>query len=115
YKTGNLIVLPIAASLLGAILGFLKYNTFPAKIFMGDSGSLFLGYCMGFLSIMLVELGHGVISPVTPLIALGVPILDTLVVMGNRLKKGERLFLPDKTHIHHRLMGLGFGHKVTVI
>jgi UDP-GlcNAc:undecaprenyl-phosphate GlcNAc-1-phosphate transferase len=115
YKTGNHIVLPIAASLLGAILGFLKYNTFPAKIFMGDSGSLFLGYCMGFLSIMLVTQGQGVISPVTPLIALGVPILDTLVVMGNRLKKGERLFLPDKSHIHHRLMELGFGHRFTVI
>lgn len=115
FNTGNLAVLPIAASLLGAILGFLKYNTFPAKIFMGDSGSLFLGYCMGFLSIQLVAQGHGIISPVTPLIALGVPILDTLVVMGNRLKKGERLFLPDKSHIHHRLMELGFGHKFTVI
>lgn len=115
YETGNHLVLPIAASLLGAILGFLKYNTFPAKIFMGDSGSLFLGYCMGFLSIMVVEQGQGVISPVTPLIALGVPILDTLVVMGNRLKKGESLFFPDRTHIHHRLMDLGFGHKFTVM
>lgn len=115
YETGNLLVLPIAASLLGAVLGFLKYNTFPAKIFMGDSGSLFLGYCLGFLSIMLVEQGRGIISPVTPLIVLAVPILDTLVVMGNRLTKGERLFSPDKTHIHHRLMDLGFGHKYTVI
>lgn len=115
YKSGNLLVLPIAASLLGATLGFLKYNTFPAKIFMGDSGSLFLGYCMGYLSIMLVANGQGAISPVTPLIALGVPILDTLVVMGNRLKKGEKLFLPDKTHIHHRLMNLGIGHKFTVL
>jgi len=115
YKTGNFNFLPIAASLLGAILGFLKYNTFPAKIFMGDSGSLFLGYCMGFLSIMLVSQGQGLISPVTPLIALGVPILDTLVVMANRFKRGESLFLPDKTHIHHRLMDLGFGHKATVI
>jgi len=115
FKTGNLLVLSITAALLGAIFGFLKYNTFPATIFMGDSGSLLLGYCMGFLSIMLVIQGNGSISPVTPLIALGVPVLDTLVVMVNRFKRRENMFLPDKTHIHHRLMNMGFGHRFTVI
>jgi UDP-GlcNAc:undecaprenyl-phosphate/decaprenyl-phosphate GlcNAc-1-phosphate transferase len=115
YKTGNIHLLSLSIALLGAIVGFLFYNTYPAKIFMGDSGSLFIGYCLGFFSIMLVIESKRQISPVTPLVILGVPIIDTLFVMVNRLKRGDKLHYPDKTHIHHRLMGLGIGHKFTVI
>lgn len=114
YKTGNSTLMILAVALLGGILGFLRYNTYPAKIFMGDSGSLFIGYCLALFSIKLVIEGHGDISPAIPLIILGVPVLDTLVVMINRIRKGEKIFLPDKTHIHHRLLDLGISHKICV-
>jgi UDP-GlcNAc:undecaprenyl-phosphate GlcNAc-1-phosphate transferase len=114
YKTGNSSLMFLSVALLGGVLGFLRYNTYPAKVFMGDSGSLFIGYCLAFFSIKLVVEGHGAISPAIPLIILGVPVVDTLVVMVNRLRKGEKIFLPDKTHIHHRLLDLGIGHKFCV-
>lgn len=115
YKTNNQNLLCLITALLGAIFGFLNYNTFPAKIFMGDAGSLLLGYCMGVFSINLVSNSNDLVSPYVPLIVLAVPILDTLVVMTNRLLKGNSLFSPDKSHIHHRLLDLGIGHKFTVI
>ncbi len=71
-------------ALLGALLGFLRYNNYPAIIFMGDCGSLLLGYCMGVFSVLLATGGARPVSPYIPLLILGVPILDTLVVMINR-------------------------------
>lgn len=115
WKIGNQQLLGLIVAVLGSILGFLCYNTYPATIFMGDSGSLFLGYCMGFLSVLLLTKSQSIISPITPLIILGVPILDTLVVMVRRLKQGKKISSPDKTHIHHRLLDLGFGHKFSVL
>lgn len=115
WKTGNLALLCVITSLLGATVGFLNYNTYPARIFLGDSGSLLLGYLMGVCSILLVSGGDGRVSPCVPLIVLAVPILDTIVVMVNRLRKGSKLFSADKSHIHHRLLDLGLGHKGTVI
>jgi len=115
YTSGNTVLCCLSIALLGALLGFLRYNNYPAKIFMGDSGSLLLGYCMGIFSIMLATGGSAPVSPYVPLIILGVPILDTLVVMINRKIRGNRLFLPDKTHLHHRLLDLGIGHKFTVL
>src|SRR6185369_13318990 len=115
YTSGNKTLFPLAIALLGTLIGFLRHNNFPAKIFMGDSGSLLLGYCMGTFSIMLVSGGALPVSPYVPLLLLWVPILDTLAVMFNRMRKGRRLFSPDKTHLHHRLMDLGIGHKYTVL
>jgi len=115
WKTGNSNLLALVVALVGAIFGFLRYNTYPARIFMGDSGSLFLGYCMAFFSVILLKGSHGSISPVAPLIILGVPIFDTLVVMCRRKLTGKRVSSPDKTHIHHRLMDLGFGHRFSVL
>jgi UDP-GlcNAc:undecaprenyl-phosphate/decaprenyl-phosphate GlcNAc-1-phosphate transferase len=115
FKTTNIHLVSLCVALLGAIVGFLYYNTFPAKIFMGDSGSLFIGYCVGFFSVMLVSESGGKISPVTPLVVLGLPVIDTLFVMTMRLCRGAGAFSPDRTHIHHRLLGLGLGHKLTVI
>lgn len=115
WKTGNYTLLALLVALLGAIIGFLHYNTYPARIFMGDSGSLFLGYCMGFFSILLLNQAGGYVSPVAPLMILGVPILDTLVVMGGRLMRGKSISSPDKTHIHHRLLKLGVGHRFSVL
>ncbi|ACM20493.1 UDP-N-acetylglucosamine--undecaprenyl-phosphate N-acetylglucosaminephosphotransferase, putative [Geotalea daltonii FRC-32] len=115
YQTGNHSLLALDAALLAAIVGFLRYNTYPATIFMGDSGSLFLGYCMGIFSVMLVTTAAAEISVFVPLVVLAVPIIDTLVVMSNRLFKGKKIFSPDKSHIHHRLLDLGIGHKYCVI
>lgn len=115
WKVGNTDLLMLVVALVGSIIGFLRYNTYPARIFMGDSGSLFLGYCMGFFSVLLLKSPGDVISQVAPLMILGVPILDTLAVMGGRKLRGEKISHPDKTHIHHRLLDLGFGHRFSVL
>ena len=111
---GNPSLMYIAASLLGATLGFLKFNTHPAQIFMGDSGSLFLGYSLGFCAVNLAVTGETDVSPVTPLILLALPIVDTIVVMAGRVRRGRRFFAPDTSHLHHRLLNLGFSHGVVV-
>lgn len=115
YWSGNTVLTLLAVGLLGSLMGFLWHNSYPARIFMGDSGSLFLGYCMGVFSIMLVNNGQFHISPMLPVLILGVPLIDTLVVMGTRFRRGGGVFVPDRTHIHHRLLDLGVGHKMTVI
>lgn len=115
YWSGNMALTLLAVGLVGSLVGFLWHNSYPARIFMGDSGSLFLGYCLGVFSVMLVNDARFHISPMLPVLLLGVPIIDTFVVMGNRLRKGRGLFSPDRTHLHHRLLDLGLGHKMTVI
>uniref|UniRef100_A0A831XFT2 Undecaprenyl/decaprenyl-phosphate alpha-N-acetylglucosaminyl 1-phosphate transferase n=1 Tax=Geobacter metallireducens TaxID=28232 RepID=A0A831XFT2_GEOME len=115
YWSGNPVLTLLAVGLLGSLVGFLWHNSYPARIFMGDSGSLFLGYCMGVFSVMLVNDARFHISPMLPVFILGVPLIDTLVVMGGRLRKGRGVFAPDRSHIHHRLLSLGVGHKMTVI
>jgi len=115
FISGNAILMGLSVALLGSLLGFLRYNHHPAIIFMGDSGSLMLGYFMGVFSVMLATCCARSVSPYIPLMVLGVPILDTLVVMVNRKRAGKRLFLPDKTHLHHRLLDLGIGHRATVL
>lgn len=95
--------------LAGAILGFLPYNFNPAKIFMGDSGSLFLGYGLAILSIISGA------KMATALLVLGFPIVDGLWVVARRVARKESPFLPDKTHLHHRLLGAGFSIKGAVI
>ncbi|GFO69232.1 hypothetical protein GMLC_28110 [Geomonas limicola] len=117
YIAGDNMMVGVSAALLGAVVGFLKFNSYPARIFMGDGGSLFLGYCLAVLSVHLVQHNYmsGVGSELTPLIILAVPVFDTLFVMGKRLVNGKKMFSPDRSHIHHRFMDLGLGHKTTVI
>ncbi|MEW6593825.1 MAG: MraY family glycosyltransferase [Thermodesulfobacteriota bacterium] len=107
----------IAVVLFGALLGFLRYNIHPAKLFMGDTGSLLVGYGVAVLAVGLVEGSAGGVrpaSPVTPALLLALPIADTIWVMCRRILKACSPFQPDKTHLHHRLMGLGLGHSSTV-
>lgn len=108
--------LTIIAAFLGALLGFLRYNTYPAQLFMGDTGSLLLGYTMAAISVGLVQNNGAerVVQPVTIFLTLALPIIDTLLVMGRRVLKGTSPFQPDKTHLHHRLMSLGLSHVVAV-
>ncbi len=115
YMVGGQDLVLIAVSVMGAILGFLRYNTHPAKIFMGDGGSQFLGFSVGVLAIMLTQEVNPAFSPVVPVMILGLPILDTLMVMGQRIYEGRSPFSPDKNHIHHKLLALGFDHYEAVL
>lgn len=105
----------LTAALLGGVLGFLKYNFYPARIFMGDTGSLAVGFVFGFLAVLLTQAPGSDISPIVPVLILGVPIMDTVWVMCRRVVQGMSPFAPDKTHVHHKFLDLGFQHRFTVL
>ncbi len=104
----------VAVALIGAILGFLRFNTWPALIFMGDAGSQFLGFSAGVLAVWLIETEAAGLHPAMVLLLLGLPIMDTLTVMSQRIAQGRSPFSPDKGHIHHKLLSLGFHHGEAV-
>lgn len=108
------IVTLIALAAFGGILGFLRYNTHPAIVFMGDAGSQFLGFTSAVLAILLTEKTHTALNPALPLLLIGLPVLDTLTVLVMRIVKGRSPFVADKTHIHHKLLNLGFRHHEAV-
>lgn len=101
--------------LVGAILGFMPYNFNPARIFMGDSGSLFLGFILAGLSIMGLAKSATVFSLIIPVLILGVPILDTLFAIIRRLMNNQPIFKADKSHLHHCLLASGLNHRQTVL
>lgn len=113
----------LAFSLSGALLGFLIYNFSPAKIFMGDSGSLTIGLVLSVLAIKLIEFPIdrvpneliGISKPVYAMAALVYPLVDTLRIFIYRITRGMSPFAADKNHIHHRLLELGYGHRRTVL
>lgn len=106
---------PILIAIAGAALGFLRYNFNPASIFMGDTGSLFLGYILAVASIQSVLKSALLISLALPLLSLFIPILDTFLAIRRRLKKKVHIFKADAEHIHHKLIKRGYTHKQTVI
>ena len=111
---GNGIVIAMAAILAAATIGFLFFNFHPAKIFMGDTGALFLGFMISVLALLGFK-NVAVISFVIPVIMLGVPISDTFFAIVRRLRSGKKWSDPDKSHLHHRLLDLGFSHRQTVM
>jgi len=98
----------------GVIFGFLRYNTYPARIFMGDTGSQFLGFTLGVLAVILTQHVNTALNPLLPLFLVGLPVLDTLFVMGKRISEGRSPFAADKNHLHHRLLSLGMAHYEAV-
>ncbi|WAA12140.1 glycosyltransferase family 4 protein [Fervidibacillus halotolerans] len=112
---GNYFVALISIILLGGTLGFLIYNFHPAKIFMGDTGSLFLGYMISVLSILGFTKSVTFFSLIIPIIILAIPIIDTLFAIVRRIVHNKPLSAPDKNHIHHSLMKLGYTHRQTVL
>ena len=114
YMVNGTPVVLFAVSVMGSILGFLRYNTYPARIFMGDGGSQFLGFSVGVLVIMLTQQVNPVLSPAIAVLILGLPVLDTVMVIGQRIYERRSAFSPDKNHIHHKLLGLGFNHYEAV-
>ena len=115
YATGQTEMASMALILIGASLGFLKYNFHPAKIFMGDTGSMFLGYNLSVLAIMGFTKSFTVLSLVTPILVLAIPILDTLFAIIRRKMNNKPIFKPDKNHLHHCLLNYGFSHRNTVL
>lgn len=113
--SNNTLLLILSTSLMGSILGFLKYNAYPAKIFLGDTGSLTLGFFLVISSIMTsINFNKDVLDLTFPLILLAIPIVDTIRVMFFRIVKKQNPFLPDKTHLHHIINGNYISHKFTV-
>lgn len=112
---GNYTLSLIIAGLIGASLGFLRYNFYPAKIFMGDSGSMLLGYLFGVVSINGVLKSVSAISLLVPIVIMGAPIIDTLLAIIRRASAGRPITEADSKHIHHRLMHRGLGHKGAVL
>ncbi len=102
-------------ALCGASLGFLRHNFFPAKIFLGDSGSMFLGFILASASIVGVLKTTLVVALLIPLLILGVPICDTLFAIGRRLGTGKHPFEADNKHIHHMLLRAGFNKREAVL
>jgi UDP-GlcNAc:undecaprenyl-phosphate/decaprenyl-phosphate GlcNAc-1-phosphate transferase len=112
---GNILILTLSVIVLGSTIGFLFYNFNPAKIFMGDTGALFLGYCISILSLLGLYKSVTLFSFVVPIIILGVPIFDTTFAIIRRIANKKPISAPDKGHLHHRLLNLGLSHRLTVI
>lgn len=111
---GDYLTAMLFAALGGAVLGFLRYNFNPASIFMGDGGSYFIGYSIASLSIFASIKSQLSAILMIPLLALGVPIFDTILSPVRRFLLGKRMFRPDKDHVHHRLLSMGFTKKYAV-
>jgi UDP-GlcNAc:undecaprenyl-phosphate GlcNAc-1-phosphate transferase len=112
---GNPFVSIVTVALAGAILGFLRYNFNPATIFLGDSGSLFLGFLLSAVSLAGAEKSTTVVAVAIPIIAFGLPLLDTVLSVVRRYLSGQPLFTADREHIHHKLLKRGFSHKQAVV
>jgi UDP-GlcNAc:undecaprenyl-phosphate/decaprenyl-phosphate GlcNAc-1-phosphate transferase len=115
YLVDNETVVALAFASMGGILGFLRYNTHPAEVFMGDSGSQYLGFSLAFLAVYLTQVAHPALSPALPLLFLGLPISDIIAVLVQRIKGHMNWFKATRNHVHHRLLDLGFDHYETVV
>lgn len=112
--TGDYTAALITAILTGSCFGFLPYNKNPAKIFMGDTGALFLGYTLSIISVQGLFKLHTMLSFLVPLSIFALPIIDTLVAIIRRVLHGQSPFHPDRGHFHHKLVDMGFTHKEAV-
>ncbi|RJQ24496.1 MAG: undecaprenyl/decaprenyl-phosphate alpha-N-acetylglucosaminyl 1-phosphate transferase [Peptococcaceae bacterium] len=108
-------VIFLALALAAAILGFLRYNFHPARIFLGDSGSMYLGFNLAALAVFGLAKSSTFISVIIPIVILGMPLMDTFFAVLRRYCKQKPIFQPDKEHLHHRLMALGLSHRQAVL
>lgn len=115
FTNQNHLVSFVTLPLIGTLIGFLKFNFHPAKTFMGDCGSLYLGYMLASLSLLNSSLETSTVSLIMPIVALGLPIFDTVFSMIRRFLVGRKVFQADKDHVHHQILKKGFSHKQTVI
>ncbi len=115
FASAPVLVVVGFSALAGACCGFLRYNFNPASIFMGDSGSYLLGYLLAVFTIEGSMKSHAAVVLLLPIIALGVPLLDTLLAPVRRFVMGKKMFQADDNHLHHLLMRLGFSHRSVVL
>jgi UDP-GlcNAc:undecaprenyl-phosphate GlcNAc-1-phosphate transferase len=108
---GDPLMMLLCAALAGAVLGFLFYNFNPASIFMGDTGSMFLGFVLAAAGVQMQHSSGAAVALLTPVVALGLPIGDTLLAMLRRLLRGRPMFQADREHIHHLLLAKGLSHR----
>src|SRR5216683_2850420 len=108
-------ILFLTLALAGAIAGFLRYNFNPASIFLGDSGSLLIGFLLSAIALAGSQKSSIIVAVAIPIVSLGLPILDVAVAVVRRFLGCKRLFDPDREHIHHKLLGRGISHKQTVL
>lgn len=113
-----IVAILLITALAGALSGFLPFNFNPAKTFMGDAGSNFLGYCLACISIFGVAKTYTLVVVVAPLIVLGLPVIDTIIAILRRIIKGKSIkaiMKADKGHLHHKLLKAGFSQKEAVL
>ena len=113
--SGHIELMVATAPLAGALVGFLVFNFNPASIFLGDSGSLVLGFLLGCYSILWSSKSATLLGMTAPVIALSVPLLDTTLAIARRFLRAQPIFKPDRSHIHHRLLARGLTHRRTVL
>lgn len=104
----------LSVAFVGALIAFLRFNWFPSKLFMGDTGSMTLGFALAFFAIQTTQ-GGTAVSPAAALLVLALPVTDTIVVMIKRMMQGKSPFYADKTHFHHVLKAMGLDHRKAVI
>ncbi len=112
---GNAVCALITAALAGAILGFLRFNFNPASIFLGDSGSLFIGFVLSAVALAGSQKAPTLIAVAIPVLAFGLPLLDVVLAVARRFLRGRPLFEPDADHIHHKLLKRGLSHRSSVL
>ena len=115
YQFEGATAIAVAAATIGGIFGFLRFNSHPARIFMGDAGSQTLGFVLAVLAVYLTQQVNSLVSPVVALLLLGLPIIDSLVVFYLRARRGDSLVVAAKDHLHHRLLARGFYHYESVM
>lgn len=114
-RLGSMSVCIALVAVAGSCIGFLPYNFSPAKTFMGDGGSLFLGYMIAVLSVISPLKRATMVGAIIPILALAVPIFDTAFAIVRRLARGQSIMTADKEHLHHHLMNAGFGQRRSVL
>lgn len=114
-QQGQALAAVMAAALAGGAIGFLRYNFNPARIFMGDTGSMFLGFVLAAISVDGALKSTAALALAVPVLALGLPIFDTFFAILRRSLNGQPIYLPDKGHLHHRLLDLGLNQRQAVL
>ncbi|MCL2750681.1 MAG: undecaprenyl/decaprenyl-phosphate alpha-N-acetylglucosaminyl 1-phosphate transferase, partial [Coriobacteriia bacterium] len=105
----------VGLAVVGVCAGFLVYNFYPARVFLGDSGSLVLGFCLGLVSLFGVVRTTALISLLIPVVIAGIPVIDTFTSIVRRIRLKQPIYRADKAHVHHRFISLGFSQRTTVL
>ncbi len=115
YQTNDTTVMYLTLPVMGGLLGFLRFNTYPARVFMGDGGSQFLGFLLAVVALLITDSERAPFSPFLMVFFVGIPLLDLMAVTTQRLLEKGSPFLADTQHLHHKLLTIGFSHHQVVL